>query len=300
MSRKSLSELKNEWPTANSTEKQSTPSNFNNYYPFWLMQPGEKATIRFVPDKNAENPDGFWVEKTIHTLQVNGQARSIPCRNAAAYGKLECPVCKASRSFYDNKDEVNGKRYWRKKQYLTQAIVLEDPLPVSPGEESHVGKLRYVTLSYQLLNIIKDSLAEALDEWPDNIDEGYDFVIKKSMQGQYASYVVGTRFASKPRALTPSERELVAVESIDLATLLPKDIGLEKVTSMLAADMSGSNYSETAEAATQSQSAPTPSTQSAPAPSTQSAPAPSAPSMEESPAVTDLIASIRNKRSQSA
>ena len=44
--------------------RQSRP---NNYYPFWDMKEGERAVIRFLPDKDPENPLGLWL-KNLCTL----------------------------------------------------------------------------------------------------------------------------------------------------------------------------------------------------------------------------------------
>ena len=217
----------------------------NNYYPFWNMKPGQKTVIRFLPDLDDSNARGFLVEKVFHNLMINGQRKTVPC--LTMYGE-DCPICKISQEYYKNKDEVNGKKYWKKKQYIAQAIIVEDPLPADEATgEKHEGKVRYITLGYQLYNIIKEAFAsedDPMEEIPYSFEGGYDFVIKKTEQGEYASYTVGTKFLSKQRTLTEDELAIADEGMIELATLLPKNPGVEKVQAMLDADLNGGSYSE--------------------------------------------------------
>ncbi len=238
---RSLAALKNAFNPTNDTNQ---PQQFtNNYYPFWNMKVGEKAVIRFLPDANENNPRGFLVEKTFHNLEINGQRRSIPC--LTMYGE-ECPICKVSQSYYKANDKINGKKYWKSKQQIGQILVVEDPLPANEETgEKHTGQVRYITLSFQLYNIIKDAFAsDELESIPYDYEAGYDFIIKKTEQGEYASYVVGTKFANRPRALTEAELSVVYDKLIDLSTLLPKHPGFDKVSAMLDAEMNGSEYVE--------------------------------------------------------
>lgn len=217
----------------------------NNYYPFWNMKTGQRCVIRFLPDRDGNNSRGFMVEKVFHNLTIAGARKSVPC--LSMYGD-DCPICKISQEYYKAKDEVNGKKYWKKKQYIAQALIIEDPLDADKETgETHAGKVRYITLSYQIYNIIKEAFAsedDPLEGVPYDVEEGYDFIIKKTEQGQYASYATGTKFHSKQRAL--GEDELVVVEAgmTELKSLLPKSPGLEKVQAMLNADLNGEDYTE--------------------------------------------------------
>lgn len=227
-----------------SEQKESTGgNNNNNYYPFWDMPVGQRAVIRFLPDLNENNPRGFLVEKVTHNLVVNGQRRSVPC--LSMYDE-DCPVCKVSQDYYKAKDEVNGKKYWRKRQYIAQALIVEDPLPTNDDTgENHVGKVRAISLGFQIYNIIKEAFgSDDLDAVPYDFSEGYDFVIKKTEQGQYASYAVGTKFANKQRALTDDELASAEAGMVDLATLLPANPGEDFVRTRLNADLNGEDLEE--------------------------------------------------------
>jgi len=217
----------------------------NNYYPFWNMKSGQSAKIRFLPDADESNPRGFMVEKVSHNLTINGQKKTVPC--LSMYGE-DCPVCKISQDYYKAKDEVNGKKYWRKKQYLAQALVVEDPLPADPETgETHAGKVRFLALGFQIYNIIKEAFAsedDPLEGIPYDFEDGYDFIIKRTDQGQYPSYTTGTKFMSKQRALTEDELAVAEAGMVELKTLLPKNPGFDKVDAQLSADLNGEEYSD--------------------------------------------------------
>lgn len=237
----------------------------NNYYPFWDMKPGQRAVIRFLPDRDENNSRGFMVEKVSHNLMINGQKKTVPC--LSMYGE-DCPVCKVSQDYYKVNDKINGKKYWRKKQYIAQALVIEDPLPANKETGlTHQGEVRHIALGYQLYNIIKEAFAsedDPLEASPDDFEEGYDFIIKKTEQGDYATYTVGTKFHSKQRALTETELAIVDEKMIELKTLLPKNPGVEKVRALLNADLNGEDYQEEGRKSSSDDAAPSPAPRSAP------------------------------------
>jgi len=237
--KRTLAEMKAAYSSTTPTQNQNGPRD-SNYYPFWDMQYNEKAVIRFVTDKNKDNPRGFLVEKVFHNLTINGQRTSVPC--LSMYDE-ECPICKLSQEYYKAEDEENGKKYYKKRQNIAQAIIVEDPLPADKVTgETHEGKLRYLAINYQLYNIIKEAFAgDELEYTPDDEDNGYDFIIKKTEQGKYASYTLGTKFAGRSRPLTEDELVTVEESAIDLSTLLPKNPGVDKVRAQLNADVNGSS-----------------------------------------------------------
>lgn len=216
----------------------------SNYYPFWDMEDGQKAIIRFLPDLNNSNPRGFLEEKIFHTLEINGKKRAVQC--LSQYGE-ECPICKLSQEYYKAGDNVNGKKYWKSRKYVGQALIVDDPLPANEDGEKATGKVRYVSLGYQLNNIIKEAFMsqdDPLEGIPYSFEKGHDFIIKKTQTGQWPSYTSGTKFMSKTRAL--SEAEVVSAEEgmVELHTLLAKNPGIEKIQALLRADRTGEEYHE--------------------------------------------------------
>lgn len=234
----SIEQLKAAFKTTDT--QQSRP---NNYYPFWNMKEGERAVIRFLPDKDPENPLGFMVEKLQHTLIINGEKKTVPCLKM--YDD-DCPICKVSAAYYKAEDKPNGKKYWRNKQHVVQAMIVEDPLaPDADSGETHEGKVRFIQLGYQLFNIIKEAFESGdLDEVPYMYENGCDFVIKKTKQGDYASYAVGSGFARKSSDLNEDQIALVEEDMIELSTLLPAKPELAKVEGMLEAALTGEDYVE--------------------------------------------------------
>lgn len=219
----------------NQSSKESYP---NNYYRFWDMKEGEHAVVRFLPDANPENPVGFYVEKRMHNLLINGEKKNVPCMTMF---EDECPICKVSKSFYDKGDKESGKAYWRKRQYLTQAIIIEDPLPADKetGETSQ-GKVRCLALGFQLYNIINDAVMSGeLDTVPYMFKNGVDFIIKKSKQGEWSTYALGSKFMRQNRDLTDEEIAMATSQMIDLSTLLPREPAQEFIQESLQAALNG-------------------------------------------------------------
>lgn len=295
---KSLKELKGIFEQEKQQgDRQTLP---NNYYPFWDMKPGQRAVIRFLPDANPDNARGFLVEKVFHNLTINGDRKMVPC--LSMYGE-DCPICKLSQDYYKVKDDVNGKKYWKKKQYMAQVMVVEDPLaPDANTGETHEGKVRLVSLGFQIYNIIKEAFtSDELESVPYSYGDGYDFIIKKTEQGQYASYAVGTKFMNKQRAMT--EEEIAAAEEgiIDLATLMPKNPGFEKVQAMLNAELNGEDYKDEGAGDSEGESAPV-ARKAPPAetPKAAAKPAASEPAEGADEDVDAMLAAIRARRAGKA
>jgi len=218
--------------------KQSQNRN-SNYYNFWLMDFDKSCKIRFLPDANEECEWGFFVDKVFHNLTINGEDKSVPC--IAEFGE-ECPICKLSQEYYRKDDKENGLKYWKKHQYLAQALIIEDPMAKSE-EDSAVGKVKLISLSYTLHKIIKSAVEDQeLDEMPYFYKGGTDFIIKKTKQDGKANYTL-SNFSRKSTDLDDEIVEYVEEKLIDLSTLLPKNPGLERVEDMLNAHLTGSSAS---------------------------------------------------------
>ena len=228
-------------------ESNNENQSFGENYPFWQMQDGEQAVIRFLPDGDDENPLAFLVEKLMHRLQINGQNRSVPCLKM--YGETECPICTLSAQFYKDDDKINGKKYWRNKQHIARALIVEDPLKAEEGQESHQGKIRTITLSFQIYEAINQAFQSGdLDDVPFDFENGCDFIIKKKVvkdgKNEYASYVYSTfSRRSTPISKYMDESEIVLAE---LSSYLPENPGREKIDELLEAAITGSSVSNSA------------------------------------------------------
>lgn len=291
--------------TAKNEQKERRP---NNYYPFFAMEFDESAIVRFLPDLNEDNPLDFVVEKVMHNLVINGERKVVPCMSM--YGE-DCPICAVSQAFYKEKDEDNGKKYWRKKQHIAQCLVIDDPMPADKETgETHEGKLRFLNVGFQLFNVIEETFkADDLDEVPYDYEEGCNFTIKKTKQGKNAKYDAGSRFARKTSALTKEQMAIVQEGMVDLATLIPSKPDLEKLEAMLQASLTGGDYSGGSSsggssAPTKAEPAPEPKAEKAEEAeeAEEATPTPAAAEEDESGdgETDDILAAIKNRRKNRA
>lgn len=237
MAKKDINDLRNAF------QRREKPDNSrpNNYFPFWQMPNDEQCRIRFLPDANEDNPLGFLVEKWSHTLYINGSQRKVPCLKT--YGKdNECPICKVSQDYYKADDKKNGSRYWRRPQYIAQALIMEHSLPRYNEEDPYTGQVKLIPINPTIYKIIRDAFGSGeLDYIPYDYQNGTDFIIKKTKQGDYPDYTL-SKFARKETALDDEVVELVKEQLVDLSTVLPNEIPKERLEEMLEADLSGGDY----------------------------------------------------------
>lgn len=206
--------------SAHTPKPKSTGS--NSYYPFYNMGYDENCVIRFLPDLNTNNPLVFMYEKMTHNLPTaDGKSMSVPCLKM--YGESECPICKRAAEHYkaEGKESKIGKMLYVKRSYLTQALVVKDPLPYKEGETPATGQVRIVGISPSIYGKIQSAFADDdLRNPPEDYKSGTDFMIKKTKKGEYANYE-NSKFLRDERAL--SDAEMVAIEGklVDLSTLRP-------------------------------------------------------------------------------
>lgn len=210
----------------------------NNYYPFYKIPEDSQAAVRFLADKNADNPLAFLVEKVYHELTINGEKKVVPCLHS--YGEA-CPICAVSKEYYDAGDKVNGKKFYRKKSYVAQALIIEDPMTEG---ESAAGQVKLISIGYSLFNIIRDAFeSNELDEAPYSYQGGTNFLIKRTKKGDYSNYDL-SKFARRSTDLTDEQVEYVDSQLIDLSTLLPKKPELEKVETLLESALTGKRFND--------------------------------------------------------
>ena len=218
----------------------------SNYYRFWKMDFDQTATVRILPDTDEDNYLEFNVEKFMHNLEINGEFKSVPCLKM--YGE-PCPICEVSAAFYKEEGDksVRGKQYYRKKQHIVQALILEDPLPpnTETGENSE-GKVNYLNIGYQLFSVVEEALTSGdLEAVPWDVNEGYDFLIKKTKSPDgNAKYDLGSKFVRRSSSLSEDQLAIVEEGSINLSTLIPQKPTLERVEGMLNAALTGEPWDD--------------------------------------------------------
>ena len=261
------------------------------FYPFWKMPDDSVAVVRFLPDLDEENSLGFLVQNLHHELIVNGERKKVPCLEM--YGET-CPVCELSRKHYDEKNDVLGKRYYRKKSYIGQVIVVESPID---HDQEQVVKL--IDFGPKIFKQIQSAFESGdLEQAPFELKGGYNFRIKKTKSGQYSDY--GTsNFAPKQSDLDDSLIESLTL--YDLKQYRTRQIDAATLEAMLIADQTGSNFKGDAESADKEEAFTAPAQAvSAPAPavaSTETA-APAAPGVKQMSMLEQLRAkALANKQS---
>lgn len=235
---------------------QNNQQNNNNYYPFWNMDAGDSAVVRFLPDKNMDNP-WFLLEKAHHELIIGGEKKKVPCLKN--YNNEDCPICKMSQQFYKNegKDTVTGKQLYKKRQYLGQIYVVDDPLPIDKELGKNLdGEVRLVSLGQKIYESIKDAVETGeLDSAPHSYEEGTNFIIRKTMNGVYADYS-RSRFDKRPTPLPDNLVDELEDKLVDLTTLLPTKPEYDYLVEQLNLHLNGGDAPVTQSAPAQSYDTP--------------------------------------------
>jgi len=231
-----------------SSGKQSGPGD-NAIYPFWNMNEDDSATLRFLPDGNEAN-DFFWAERLMIKLPfagIKGETDSrpvqvqVPCMEM--YGE-SCPILQEVRGWFkDPALEDMGRKYWKKRSYIFQGFVRQDPLKEDNTPENPI---RRFIIGPQIFQIIKGSLLDPdMEELPTDYTAGLDFRLNKTSKGGYADYSTST-WGRRERPL--SDEEMAAINEhglFDLSGFLPKrpgEVELKVMTEMFEASVDGEAY----------------------------------------------------------
>jgi len=233
----------------NRTAGGSTGGGDNAIYPFWNMKEGETATFRFLPDGNEANTF-FWAERLMIKIPfagIKGEADSrpvqvqVPCMEM--YGET-CPILAEVRPWFkDPSLEQLGRKYWKKRSYIFQGFVTDNPLKEDTIPENPI---RRFIIGPQIFQIIKAALMDPdMENIPTDFTSGTDFRLNKTSKGGYADYGTST-WARRERPL--SDGEMKAVNSFGLYNLndfLPKkptDVELKVISEMFEASVDGEAY----------------------------------------------------------
>ena len=318
----------------NRSSGNSTGGGDNAIYPHWNMQEGKEAVVRFLPDGNTDNTF-FWVERAMIKLPfagIKGESDNrnvivqVPCVEMYNDGTT-CPILSEVRPWFKDKSlEDMGRKYWKKRSYIFQGFVNEDPI----GEDSTPeNPIRRFIIGPQIFQIIKGALMDPeLEELPTDYMRGVDFRIKKTSKGGYADYST-SQWSRRERALSDEEKAAVDSHGVfNLSDFLPKkpgEVELKVMKEMFEASVDGEAYdmdrwgqyfrpagvSQRTGDPNKAQSTPaaTPAPAAAPAPVAETAPAPEAtpaPAAEAATATAeggdsanraqDILAMIRNRQ----
>jgi hypothetical protein len=213
------------------------------------MEEGQSATLRFLPDGNSKNTF-FWIERAMIRLPFNGVKGEmdskqvmvqVPC--VEMWGEA-CPILAEVRTWFKDKAlEEMGRKYWKKRSYIFQGFVRENPIG---DDKTPDNPIRKFIIGPQLFATIKGALMDPeLEELPTDMMRGLDFRISKTSKGGYADYST-SKWARKESALSEAEQSAVDTHGLfDLSTFLPKkptDVELKVIKEMFEASVDGQPY----------------------------------------------------------
>ena len=233
----------------NRSSGNSSGGGDNAIYPFWNMKEGEQATLRFLPDGDDSNTF-FWKERLMIKLPfagVKGETDSrpvqvqVPCMEM--YGE-SCPILQEVRGWFkDPSLEDMGRKYWKKRSYIFQGFVVDDPLKEDSQPENPI---RRFIIGPQIFQLIKAALMDPdMEELPTDYTAGVDFRLSKGTKGGYADYGA-SNWARRERPL--NDQEMAAVNTHGLFNLndfLPKkpgEVEIKVLTEMFEASVDGEAY----------------------------------------------------------
>jgi len=244
----SLAEIRAKLAAMENKGSSNSPTQSDNaIYPFWNIDEGTSCTLRFLPDGNP-NADFFWVERQMIRLTfpgvVGGDSKpvtvQVPCMEM--YNET-CPVLTEVRPWFkDPSLEDMGRKYWKKRSYIFQGFVNENPL----NETAPENPIRRFVIGPQIFNIIKGALMDPdMENIPTDYVNGTDFRLTKTSKGQYADYST-SKWARKESALT--EEQLASIDThglFDLNDFLPAKPtaeGVQAISEMFEASVNGDQY----------------------------------------------------------
>jgi len=214
---------------------------WDKFFPFYKMEFDQTTVFRFLSDADEDNPLGFIVENKYHELMINGKKKRIACLKM--YSEA-CPCCETSQKYYNDGDQEMGKKFWRKIDYIAQGVIVNCPFeyPIKDDE----NPVRLVSLSTKLYQKVENEIVKGdLDEMPTDVNNGYDFRIIKTKQGEYANYE-SSGFARKASPINPNL--LQRIEKYELSKYRYGKIEREQMEAMVEAYLTGKDFDDKAAA----------------------------------------------------
>jgi len=245
----SLSEIRARLAASESKQGGQSTGGDNSIYPHWNMEEGSSATLRFLPDGNTKNTF-FWQERAMIRLPFNGVKGEmdskqvyvqVPCMEM---WQETCPVLTEVRTWFKDKSlEDMGRKYWKKRSYIFQGFVRENPIG---DDKAPANPIRRFIIGPQIFTIIKGALMDPeLEELPTDLLRGLDFRVTKTSKGGYADYNT-SKWARKESALTEVEQAAIETHGLfDLSTFLPKkpsEAEVKVIKEMFEASVDGQSY----------------------------------------------------------
>ncbi len=194
----------------------------NASYPFWNIDVGATATVRFLPDGDLSNTF-FWRKREVIKLPFEGVdggeyptnkqvTVTVPCMHM---WEERCPIIDATKSWWNDPAKKSlAQTYWKKKSYIFQGFVVASPFEEENAPENPIRRL---VINPSIFEIIEKSLLDPeMEDMPTDYIGGVDFRIRKTKKGDYSNYST-SEWSRKTRSLDDSE--LTAIEQFKLFDL---------------------------------------------------------------------------------
>lgn len=223
----------------------------NAIYAHWQIPDNATAKIRFLPDGDEGN-DFFWRERQMIKIPFSGVKGGdeqkkvlvqVPC--VEMWDGMECPVHAEIRPWFkDPSMEDTARKYWKKRSYLFQGLVVDSPMV---EEEVPANLIRRFTISPQIFKLISKALMDPDfgENLPTDYDGGVDFQIEKTQQGQYADYGTSS-WARRERSLNQEERDAITEHGLfnlnDFMPKKPNERELQAIFELFESSVEGDLY----------------------------------------------------------
>ena len=315
-----LAEIRAKLQANENRGKGDRPQGDNAIYAHWNIPENTTARVRFLPDADPKN-NFFWVERAMINLDfagIKGQADSkrvtvkVPC--VEMWGEA-CPILAEVRPWFKDPNlEEMGRKYWKKRSYLFQGFVHDNPIG---DDKTPENPIRRFIISPQIFNLIKNALMDPeMVELPTDYTQGTDFRLTKTTKGQYADYSTSS-WARKERSLNETELGAIAQYGLfNLNDFMPKKPTAEELNlifEMFEASVEGELFdperfgqfykgasgSASSTASHDDEPAPAPvrtAPAPAPQPAVQAAPEVAPAPAGNKPSVDELLNMIRNRK----
>ena len=158
----SLAEIRARLAAADNKQGNQSSGGDGAIYPHWNMNEGDSALLRFLPDLDTTNTF-FWIERAMIKLPFNGikgqmDSKSVqvqvPC--VEMWGDA-CPILAEVRTWFKDKSlEDMGRKYWKKRSYIMQGFVRENPITDDKSDKA----IRRFIIGPQIFQTIKSALMD--------------------------------------------------------------------------------------------------------------------------------------------
>ena len=237
-----LAALASAFTEKNNSANTTTTPIWKKFYQFWKMPDDTTATVRFLPDLDVDsNPLKFLVENLTHELVVNGQKKKVPC--LSMYGE-SCPICEYSQQLYAEGNEDMGKKYYKKRSYIGQVLVIDSPFEYIDEKDENPELVKLIDFGPKVFKCIQTAFKSGdLEDQPHEFKGGYNFRIKKTKAGKWSDYGTSS-FAPKQSDLEDDVIEVAKSEIKSLSEFREKYVSRASLEAMLLADQTGQAISD--------------------------------------------------------